>query len=203
MRSSKYEEIWREISRIGKKLYDKGYMVSHAGNISIRAGNKIFIKRRGVSAGDIGPDDVVEVPLYGDDSNILIASSETYVHREIYKATSALAIIHAHPPFSVIYSHTHDELVPYDVEAEYFLHKVPIISVERATGSKALEDALKKTLRNYKACIVRGHGTFAISHILEEAFHITCMVEHAAFVNYFVDLSGLKSKRLIKELKEW
>jgi ribulose-5-phosphate 4-epimerase/fuculose-1-phosphate aldolase len=32
--------IWREISKYGKKLFDKGYMVSHSGNISVRCGTR-------------------------------------------------------------------------------------------------------------------------------------------------------------------
>ncbi|MEM2688042.1 MAG: class II aldolase/adducin family protein, partial [Thermoproteota archaeon] len=64
MGSSNVSEVWREISKYGKKLFDKGYMVSHSGNISVRVGDKMYIKRRGAAADEIGPEDVVEVDLF-------------------------------------------------------------------------------------------------------------------------------------------
>ena len=87
--------MWKEISKFGKKLVDGGYLSSHFGNISVRAGDNITVTKSGSMLDEIAEDSVVTVDLYKTSSLDLIASSETIVHMEFYKWTSALAIIHA------------------------------------------------------------------------------------------------------------
>jgi L-fuculose-phosphate aldolase len=187
--------MWQEISKISRKLFDKGYMVSHSGNLSIRCGDRMFIKRRGAACDEIGPEDVIETGIDEDTSSIALSSSETDVHRAIYNSTSALAIVHAHPPYSIVCSLLNDEIMPMDAEGEYMLHKIPVVVVERLSGSKELETRVTETLQAYKGLIVRGHGTFAIGKLLEEAYHVTCMIEATCTIRYLVDLTGLASKR--------
>jgi L-fuculose-phosphate aldolase len=50
---------------IGRDLFLRGLISSHAGNISLRIGQKICITRRGSMLGRILPDDLVEVDAYG------------------------------------------------------------------------------------------------------------------------------------------
>ena len=88
-------------------------------------------------------------------------------------------------------------------EGEYFLHKIPVIVVERTSGSKELEEEVSKALKAYKGVIVRGHGTFATGRILEEAYHVTCMIEFSCMIRYLVDLTGMKPKREFKEFRTW
>jgi len=187
--------MWQEISKFSRKLYDKGYMVSHSGNLSIRCGDRMFIKRRGAACDEIGPEEVIEIGIEEDTSAIALSSSETDVHRAIYKSTSALAIVHAHPPYSIACSLLYDEIIPMDAEGDYLLHKIPIVVVERLSGSKELEAKLIEALQTYKGVIVRGHGTFAIGKLLEEAYHLTCMMEASCMTRYLVDLTGHRSKR--------
>jgi len=193
--SSESSEIWKEINKYGKKLFDKGYMVSHSGNISVRCGDKMYIKRRGAAADEITAEDVVEVDLFEEDSSIILSSSETVVHKTIYLNTSALAVIHAHPPYSIVCSLIFDEIIPMDAEGDYILRKVPILVVKEVSGSKELEEKVSEGLKQYKGVVVRGHGTFAAAKLLEEAYHITCMIEASAQIRYLVHVSGLPSKR--------
>jgi len=187
--------MWQEISKFSRKLFDKGYMVSHSGNLSIRCGDRMFIKRRGAACDEIGPEDVIETGIEEDTSTIALSSSETDVHRAIYKSTSALAIVHAHPPYTIACSLLYDEIIPMDAEGDYLLHKIPVVVVERLSGSKELETKLTEALQTYKGVVVRGHGTFAIGKMLEEAYHMTCMMEASCNIRYLVDLTGLGSKR--------
>jgi len=193
--SSSGSEVWKEISKYGKKLHDKGYMVSHSGNISVRAGDKMYIKRRGAAADEIGPEDVIEVDLFEEDSSIILSSTETMVHRAIYLNTSALAVVHAHPPYSIVCSLIFDEIIPMDAEGDYILRKVPVIVVKEVSGSKELEEKVSEALKQYKGVVVRGHGTFAAAKLLEEAYHVTNMIEASSQIRYLVQASGIESKR--------
>jgi len=188
-------EIWKEIAKYGKKLHDKGYMVSHSGNLSIRGGDKMYIKRRGAAADEIGPEDVIEADLFEEDSSIILSSTETMVHRAVYLETSALAVVHAHPPYCITCSLIFDEIIPMDAEGDYVLRKIPVLVVNEVSGSKDLEKAVSSALKEYKGVVVRGHGTFAAAKLMEEAYHMTCMMEAASQIRYLVHLSGLKPKR--------
>lgn len=196
-------EYWHEIAKYTKKLHDKGYMGSHSGNLSVRAGDRMFVKRRGAASDELGPEDVVEMPMEGSSGIVMLASTESYVHRSIYRATSALAVVHAHPPYSVACSLLHDEILPLDEDGEYFLKRIPVIAVDRHSGSRELEDAVSETLKSYKGCLVRGHGTFAIGTLLEEAYHVTCQIEYACQIRYLVDVTGREPLRELRDLRAW
>src|SRR5659263_505026 len=94
--------MWRDIAKFGKKLTDSGLVGSQFGNISLRNGDKMLITKTGVSLDEIKKNSVVELDI-GKPSNLdPIASSETLVHRTIYKNTPALSIIHAHLFFRLL-----------------------------------------------------------------------------------------------------
>ena len=181
--------MWREISRIGKKLVDTGLVESHFGNISVRVGSRMIITRSGSALDEITEDSVVEVDLEGTCALDIIASSEAIVHRAIYKNTPALAIVHAHCPFAVTMSllAEGDSIEPADSEGQYFLGKIPI--VKGGIGSNELADNVSSALATHKAAIVYSHGTFAIGRVLDEAYVMTTQVEHSCKIKYWYDLA--------------
>jgi len=165
---------------------------SHFGNISVREGDKLLITRSGSLLDEISEQMVVEVDLKQPTVFDIIASSETIVHRLIYRQTSALAVIHVHSPFAVITSLLcHEEkLIPEDSETKYFLHEIPVVT--GGIGSPVLATNVANALQNHKGVIVRGHGSFATGKILEEAYVHSCSIEHACKVKYFCDLGSAR-----------
>jgi len=137
---------------------------------------------------------VLETGLFENDSGIALASSEIRVHRAIYQETSALAVVHAHPPYTVVLSLTREAIVPVDSEASYLLHRVPVVSAERTIGSGEAAALVAPALRDYKIVVLRGHGTFAVGQFLEEALQWTTCLEAASKILYLLELSG-KEKR--------
>ncbi len=183
--------MWEEICKYGKKLVDEGYLSSHFGNISVRVGDSLIVTRSGSMLDEVCEASVVTLDLNKPYSLDLIASSETIVHREIYKRTSALAIIHAHCPFAVIESLLNeDSIEPYDSEGKFFFHEIPIVTGH--IGTKKLAENVAKALEMHKGCIVKGHGTFTVGKILEEAYVHTTMIEHSSKIKYFCDLRNNK-----------
>jgi ribulose-5-phosphate 4-epimerase/fuculose-1-phosphate aldolase len=63
-------------------------------------------------------------------------------------------------------------------------------------GSDEVAEKLPPLLQNYKAAMVRGHGSFAVGQMLEEAFQWTSNVEASCKTLY---LHRLLSPRDIKE----
>ncbi len=184
--------MWREISRIGKKLVANGFVESHFGNISVRVGNRMLITRSGCALDEITGDSVVEVSIERSCALDVIASSETIVHRAIYCNTPALAIVHAHCPFAVTQSLLleGESIVPEDSEGQYFLGEVPV--VRGGIGSDELARNLAEALAWHRTAIIYSHGTFATGKVLDEAYVLTTQVEHSCKIKYFYDLAKKK-----------
>jgi L-fuculose-phosphate aldolase len=181
--------MWKDISRFGTKLVDNGLVELQFGNISIRNGDKIFITKSGVALDEIKEDSIVELDINKPSSLDSIASLETIVHRTIYKYTQALAIIHAHPMFSVIESMLAEKehIEPVNIEGEYFLHEIPII--KGAAGTPELAEYIAQALCDHSGAIVFGHGTFAIGKTPGEAYFVTALMEQSCKMKYYLDMA--------------
>ncbi len=174
------ERIYEMCREIGRDLYTADMVSSHGGNISIRLGDRIIIKRRGAMLGNLKPHDLIETGLEKNDSGVALASTELIVHRQIYKQTPALAICHCHPRTAIALSLSRDEIVPIDNEGSYLLKKVPVIWEEFASGTPEMARNLANALQNYKIVMLRGHGSFATGQTLDEAFFWSSTLEEAS-----------------------
>ncbi|MFY9410556.1 MAG: aldolase [Methanosarcina flavescens] len=188
-------KMWQEIAKYGRKLVEHGLVESNFGNISIRAGNRMLITRTGAALDEITENNVVEVDIQDTSSLDIIASSEAVVHREIYRQTSALAIIHAHSAYSVVESllaGPEGKITPVDSEGQYFLGEIPIVG--GGIGSRELAGNLANALSRYRGAIVYSHGTFAIGRTLGDAYIITTQLEHSCKVKYLYDRAATGEK---------
>ena len=115
------ERIYEQFKEIGRDLYEQNMISSHGGNISVRLGDRVVIKRRGAQLGQLKPHDLIETGLEKNDSGVTLASTELLAHRTIYQQTPALAVCHCHPRTAIALSLSRDEIVPIDNEASYLL----------------------------------------------------------------------------------
>ncbi len=184
------QRIYEMFREIGRDLYVGDMVSSHGGNLSIRLGDRVVIKRRGAMLGRLKPHDLIETGLEKNDSGVALASTELVVHRTIYKMTPALAIVHCHPRAAIAYSLSRDEIVPIDNEASYLLKKVPVIWEEFASGSPEMAKHLAETLAQYKIVMLRGHGSFAIGQTLDEAFHWSSTLEESCQIAIYSKIIG-------------
>ncbi|WP_367279134.1 aldolase [Methanosarcina sp.] len=186
-------KMWQEMAKYGRKLVGHGLVESNFGNISVRAGDKMLITRSGTALDEITVDNVVEVEIQDTSSLDIIASSETVVHREIYRKTSALAIIHAHCSYAVVESllaGAGEVIVPVDSEGQYFLGNIPVVG--GGIGSRELAENLADALSEHRGAVVYSHGTFAIGRTLGEAYIVTTQLEHSCRVKYLYELAAVK-----------
>lgn len=174
------ERLYQQFRDIGRDLYVSGLISSHGGNMSVRLGDRIVIKRRGAMLGQLKPEDLIETSLERNDSGVVLASTELIVHRAVYLATPALAIVHAHPRTAITLSLSRDEIIPIDNEASYLLKKVPVVTVEFASGSPEMANTVASALKEYKIIMLRGHGCFSTGQTLEEAFFWATVLEECS-----------------------
>jgi len=200
------EQVLRQFQEIGRDLYVAGLVSSHGGNLSMRFGDRLVIKRRGAMLGRLREGDLIETGLEKADSGVLLASSELVVHRAIYLATPALAIVHAHPRTAIALSLSRDEIVPIDNEGSYLLHKVPVVAAEFASGSAEMVERVPVALQEYKIVMLRGHGCFSIGQTLEEAFQwASCLEESCQIIlaAKAIDEPFLEYRKMSEDYKSW
>ncbi len=181
---------FKHFLKIGKALENQGLVIAHGGNMSIREGETVFITRHGAVMGELKRKDIVKIGLDGFWKE---ASMEHPTHQSIYKKTSARAIIHSHPPYTVLLSTLADKITPVDEEARIILGDVPVLKVERKVSSEEVAEKAPLFLCSSKIVVVESHGTFAIGDSLEEAFFNTLLLENASRI--------LILKRILEGLK--
>jgi L-fuculose-phosphate aldolase len=180
------ERIYEMFREIGRDLYAQNMVSSHGGNLSIRLGDRVIIKRRGAMLGQLKPHDLIETGLEKNDSNVALASTELLAHRTVYMNTPALAICHCHPRTAIAFSLSRDEIVPIDNEGSYLLKKVPVITEEFASGTPQMANKVAEALKDYKIIMLRGHGSFATGQTLDEAFFWSSTLEEACQIMLIV-----------------
>jgi len=200
------EQIQRQFQEIGRDLYLADLVSSHGGNLSVRLGDRVVIKRRGAMLGRLKAGDLIETGLEKPDSGVVLASTELVVHRAIYLATPALAVVHAHPRTAIALSLSREEIVPIDNEGSYLLHKVPVVAAEFASGSAEMVERLPAALREYKIVMLRGHGCFSTGQTLEEAFQwVSCLEESCQIIlaAKTIDEPFIEYRKMSEEYKQW
>ena len=179
-------ELIRVFCEIGEDIFRTGLTSSHGGNMSVRDGDRIIITRRGSMLGRLADDDLVETGIEPGTSDER-CSREIVVHRAIYTATDARAIVHAHPVHAIARSFDSDSIVPADSEGLYVLGEVPVVSAVSTIASAEAGKVLASALVSAPVAVLRTHGPFAKGDTLEEAFMHLSVLEASATI---LDLLG-------------
>ena len=174
--------ILAQFQSVGRELFTRGLVSSNSGNLSIRLGERIIITRRSSRLGCLEEHDLIETGINKNDRNTPLASIELLVHRAIYQATPALAIVHAHPPHAVALSLTETEIVPTDAEGLSIVDRVSVVGWHTEVKPGGLADIIAQTLKQSRIVMVHGHGSFATGQLLEEAHNCTTMLEESCLV---------------------
>jgi L-fuculose-phosphate aldolase len=177
--------ILSHFQTVGQELFTRGLVSSHSGNMSIRLGDRIIITRRGSMLGCLHENDLIETGIEKNDRSTPLASTELAVHRAIYQATSALAIIHAHPAYAITLSLVQTKIVPSDVEGLSIIGEVPVLgwNTEVKPGRLvSLAGKIAQALKKHRIVVIRGHGSFAVGQLLEEAHNCTTALDESCQV---------------------
>lgn len=170
----------RAFQSVGSDLYLGGLNNTHSGNLSTRDGRTIAITRTGSMLHRLVHGDVVETGLDGEDEGSRRASRELPVHRAVYQATNAQAIVHCHAPHAVVLSFFVDAICPIDAEGQYYFKAVPVVACQNAVGSDEVAQKIPPYLREQPIVVVRAHGVFATGNDLTEAMHWASSLENVA-----------------------
>jgi ribulose-5-phosphate 4-epimerase/fuculose-1-phosphate aldolase len=145
-----------EICRIGKSLYERGYVHASAGNISVRLDDGFLITPTDACLGFLDPSALSRVDGQGNQRSGAPASKTLALHTAIYAAASRFdpnirCVIHTHSTHSVALSlRCRDpELLP--PLTPYFVMKVghvPLLPYQRP-GAPAVAQEVARLIAQY------------------------------------------------------
>jgi len=171
-----------QFQRVGHDLFTRGLVASNSGNLSVRLGDRILITRRNCQLGSLEEHDLVETGLVKNDRITPMASADLGVHRAIYQLTSAQAIVHAHPPHAIALSLAVAEIVANCDEGLASVGDVPVVGDSGLTKPADFGEEIAASLKEHRAVMLHGHGSYAVGQLLEEAYHGTAMLEESSQV---------------------
>lgn len=153
------DQLRIEICRIGRSLFERGYVHSTAGNISIRLSDGFLMTPTDACLGFLDPAELARVSLDGVQISGARASKALLLHRAIYEADPAAAcVLHTHSTHLVALTlagvwSPGDILPPI---TPYYVMKVghvPLIPYHRPGHPAVAELTTKQIVR------ARDHGT--------------------------------------------
>ncbi len=174
-------ELREEICRVGLSLYERGYTVGSAGNISARLDDGFLITPTDACLGRLDPAKLAKLYRNGEQASGDRASKTIRLHRAIYEADPALGgVVHTHSTHLVALSLTPGidpadilpPLTPYHVMKA---GRIPLIPYRRPGADEVLDLVRPHVATSRGVMLARIGPTFwhespaAASAALEEA----------------------------------
>ena len=158
------EEVRSRVAWACRILASEGYQDLTLGHVSARdpeRPGRMWIKRRGVTLGEVTPAQVIEFELGGD---LRDASEEMHLeavlHTEVYSRREDVgAIVHGHPPYATAFAATDADLLHLSHDAVMFDRGLaiyegpPDLITEPEQGSEVAE-----ALGERSVVLLRNHG---------------------------------------------
>ena len=156
-----------ELCQVCRLLYDRGYVVGHDGNVSVRLGEGcLLITPSGVSKGRLEPDMLVVCDLEG---RVLegdrYPSSEMAMHLLIYQERPDVgAVVHAHPPVSTAFAICQKPLKEkYLTETISGLGEVPVAPFAMPS-TREVPESIRPFAADHSAVLLANHGVLILFH---------------------------------------
>jgi L-fuculose-phosphate aldolase len=182
-----------DIVQIGRLVFEKGWVASNDGNISIRLDSeRILATPTGICKGMMHPDDLIILDRQGNKiSGRRERTTEIDMHLTIYDLRpDILAVVHAHPPvatgFATAGKPLNLALLP---EVIIAFGCVPIAEYG-LPGTTELTEPMKPLIPKHNALLMANHGSVCYSEDVFQAYFRMETVEHSARIQLVAELLG-------------
>src|SRR5688500_8423449 len=170
------------ICEIGKLLYERSYVVSSDGNVSIRLDeNTVLATPTMMCKGRMTEEDLALTDMDGKPLSDKRASSELAMHLLIYKARPDIkAVCHAHPPHGTAFA-----VAGLAIDAPILSEVILTLGCVPLTGygtpsTDELTESMKPFVEHHNALLMANHGAVAYGSDLWQAFDRLETLEHTA-----------------------
>ncbi|MEU0114397.1 class II aldolase/adducin family protein [Streptomyces bobili] len=161
-----------------RRLAAEGLLIGTAGNVSVRAGDRVAVTATGAVLARITPDQVTVVDLDGRVvAGTLRPTSELQLHLGVYRRYGTAAVVHTHAPMATAVSCVLDELpcVHYQLLA---LGGTVRVAPYATFGTPELAASVLEALDGRGAALMANHGAVTHAPTLDQA------VEHALLLEW-------------------
>jgi L-fuculose-phosphate aldolase len=186
------ETARREIVRVGQLLYERSYVVSSDGNVSIRLDDgRIVATPTQACKGRMTEDSLAVTDLEGQPLSDKRASSELAMHLLIYRERADVnAVCHAHPPHGSAFA-VAGLAIDQPVLSEVILTLGCVPLAEYGTPSTdELTVAMQPLVKNHNALLMANHGAVAYGADVWQAFDRLETLEHTAKITILARILG-------------
>ncbi|MDI6739601.1 MAG: class II aldolase/adducin family protein [Candidatus Edwardsbacteria bacterium] len=194
-------EYRRDIIEVCKRIYQKGYVASNDGNVTIKiSDDEILATPTGMSKGDLSPDQLIKVNMKGEIiSGFLKPSSELKLHIRAYeKRPDVGSVVHAHPPISTGFAVAGIALEQMAMpEVIATLGCIPLAPYGTPSTDE-LASTIDKFVGRCNAILLSNHGVVAVGSDVYSAYYTLERVEHTAHIIWVARTLG-GEKALSKE----
>jgi L-fuculose-phosphate aldolase len=189
------QALKKEICFVGHKLWQKGWVASNDGNISVRIGKDKFLTTpTGISKFLLKPEMILTV---NSRSQVLQGNkkfkptSEFPMHARCYQDRPDInSVVHAHPPYSTAFSVVNIPLDNYILpEAIVAFGAVPIAKFAMPS-TQEVPDSIARWLPNHNVIILQNHGALTLSDTLMGAYFRMETLEMFAQTTFIANLLG-------------
>lgn len=172
----------REIVTVGRLMYERSYVVSSDGNVSIRLDDDRIVATPTMTCkGRMTEDSLAVTDLEGKALSDRRASSELAMHLLIYRERPDIkAVCHAHPPHGTAFAVAGLAIdQPILSEVILTLGCVPLASYG-TPSTEELTQAMQPLIKHHNALLMANHGAVAYGSDLWQAFDRLETLEHTA-----------------------
>jgi L-fuculose-phosphate aldolase len=178
-----YVKEKQEIIFWGTQLHQHGINYGRSGNMSMRVGDKTLVTAHESYLGFLNEGDIL---IMDKEGNIMEGNkeptSEKILHLFVYQRfPQKHVVIHAHPPYTVHYFHSHDTLSPITLEERVYLGKVR--SIIQTTPTITDLTSVHQALENNDIVVIKDHGVVAIGSDFQYTFSLIELLEANARVH--------------------
>lgn len=181
------------LCRVCSLLYQRGYVASNDGNVSLRLENgQILITPSGVSKGRLTPEMLVLCNLEGKVlSGNRHPSSETSMHLLLYRERPDVGgVVHAHPAVATAFAACHLPLdTPYLTESVSGLGPIPVAPYA-LPSTPEVPESIRPFLQTHNGVLLANHGALTWGSDLWTAFDRMEQLEHTARIYRNIALLG-------------
>lgn len=170
------------ICEIGKLLYERSYVVSSDGNVSVRLdGGRVLATPTMTCKGRMTEDSLAVTDMDGKPLTDKKASSELAMHLLIYKMRPDInAVCHAHPPHGTAFA-VAGLAIDKPILSEVILTLGCVPLTDYGTPStEELTESMKPFVHHHNALLMANHGAVAYGEDLWQAFDRLETLEHTA-----------------------
>lgn len=174
-------ETRQELCKYARKTVEQGLVVGPGGNISARAGDKMYLSPSGFAIEEIAPEQWVEVDIPSGviTDNGLRPSSEVLMHLYCYRNNPSIgAVVHTHPSACIAFTLVEQELPIMFPDQAALVGKTAYVPYVLPTTA-LLADAVAAKVNEASSILLGNHGLVTTGRNLREAYYRTQVVDES------------------------